>query len=79
MVANARKKLVRKHLDLIVANDVSAPGAGFEHDTNQVVIITAAGIEHDVAARATSGRSPTPCSTPSSPGDDTAPTAVTEA
>ncbi len=25
----------RKHLDLIVANDVSAPGVGFEHDTNQ--------------------------------------------
>jgi phosphopantothenoylcysteine decarboxylase / phosphopantothenate---cysteine ligase len=27
-------KLERKHLDLIVANDVSAPGVGFEHDTN---------------------------------------------
>ena len=39
----------RKGADLIVANDVSAPGAGFEHDTNQVVIISAAGIEHDVA------------------------------
>jgi phosphopantothenoylcysteine decarboxylase / phosphopantothenate---cysteine ligase len=46
--ANARGKLERKHLDLIVANDVSAPGAGFEHDTNQVVIIDAAGMEHDV-------------------------------
>ena len=46
--ANARGKLERKQLDLIVANDVSAPGAGFEHDTNQVVIIDAAGIEHDV-------------------------------
>jgi phosphopantothenoylcysteine decarboxylase/phosphopantothenate--cysteine ligase len=49
VVANARKKLVRKHLDLIVANDVSVPGAGFEHDTNQVVIMNAAGIDHDVA------------------------------
>jgi phosphopantothenoylcysteine decarboxylase / phosphopantothenate---cysteine ligase len=48
LVANARHKLTSKHLDLIVANDVSAPGAGFEHDTNQVLIITAAGIEHDV-------------------------------
>ena len=46
--ANARGKLERKQLDLIVANDVSAPGAGFEHDTNQVVIIDAAGMEHDV-------------------------------
>jgi phosphopantothenoylcysteine decarboxylase/phosphopantothenate--cysteine ligase len=49
VLANARDKLVRKGLDLIVANDVSAPGAGFEHDTNQVVILSAAGIEHDGA------------------------------
>jgi len=49
VVANARDKLTRKHLDLIVANDVSAPGAGFEHDTNQVVIVNADGVEHDVA------------------------------
>ena len=49
VVASARAKLERKHLDLIVANDVSAPGVGFEHDTNQVVIINAAGFEHDVA------------------------------
>jgi phosphopantothenoylcysteine decarboxylase/phosphopantothenate--cysteine ligase len=49
VVANAREKLARKGLDLIVANDVAAPGVGFEHDTNQVVIITAAGVEHDVA------------------------------
>ncbi|WP_208027826.1 bifunctional phosphopantothenoylcysteine decarboxylase/phosphopantothenate--cysteine ligase CoaBC [Rhabdothermincola sediminis] len=49
VLANARNKLVRKGLDLIVANDVSAPGAGFEHDTNQVVILSAAGIEHDGA------------------------------
>jgi phosphopantothenoylcysteine decarboxylase/phosphopantothenate--cysteine ligase len=45
---NARGKLARKHLDLIVANDIGAAGAGFEHDTNQVVIIDAAGLEHDV-------------------------------
>ena len=48
VVANARGKLERKGLDLIVANDVSAPGAGFEHETNQVMIIDAAGMEHDV-------------------------------
>jgi phosphopantothenoylcysteine decarboxylase/phosphopantothenate--cysteine ligase len=39
VVANARGKLERKGADLIVANDVSAPGAGFEHDTNAVVIV----------------------------------------
>jgi phosphopantothenoylcysteine decarboxylase / phosphopantothenate---cysteine ligase len=49
VVANAREKLTRKGLDLIVANDVAAPGVGFEHDTNEVVIITAAGVEHDVS------------------------------
>ena len=36
--ANAADKLARKGADLIVANDVSAPGVGFEHDTNEVVI-----------------------------------------
>jgi phosphopantothenoylcysteine decarboxylase/phosphopantothenate--cysteine ligase len=41
--ANAAAKLRRKHLDLIVANDVSAPGVGFEHDTNAVAILTAGG------------------------------------
>ncbi|HUF33161.1 MAG TPA: bifunctional phosphopantothenoylcysteine decarboxylase/phosphopantothenate--cysteine ligase CoaBC [Acidimicrobiales bacterium] len=46
--ANARAKLVRKSLDLIVANDVSAVGVGFEHDTNAVTIITASGIDKDV-------------------------------
>jgi phosphopantothenoylcysteine decarboxylase/phosphopantothenate--cysteine ligase len=47
--ANARGKLERKRLDLIVGNDISAAGVGFEHDTNQVVIIDALGVEHDVA------------------------------
>ena len=36
---NALSKLVRKKLDLIVANDVSRPGVGFAHDTNEGVII----------------------------------------
>jgi len=39
LVANAQRKLTSKRLDLIVANDVSAPGAGFQHDTNAVMII----------------------------------------
>jgi len=45
---NAEGKLRRKRLDLIVANDVSAPGAGFEHDTNEVVIL-GEGIEQNVS------------------------------
>ncbi len=40
---NALRKLRAKGLDLIVANDVGAPGAGFEHDTNQVLILGADG------------------------------------
>ena len=43
VIDNAEGKLRRKHLDLIVANDVSAAGAGFEHDTNEVVIVSAQG------------------------------------
>ncbi len=39
VVANALGKLQRKNLDLIVANDVGAPGVGFDHDTNAVTII----------------------------------------
>lgn len=41
--ANAQDKLRRKHLDLIVANDVSAPNVGFAHDTNAVTIHAADG------------------------------------
>jgi phosphopantothenoylcysteine decarboxylase/phosphopantothenate--cysteine ligase len=40
---HARGKLARKRLDLIVANDVAAPGVGFEHETNAVVILDADG------------------------------------
>lgn len=46
--ANARGKLARKGADIIVANDVSAPGVGFEHDTNAVMILSATGRRHDV-------------------------------
>jgi phosphopantothenoylcysteine decarboxylase/phosphopantothenate--cysteine ligase len=48
LVANARKKLECKNLDLIVANDVGAPGVGFEHDTNAVVLVRADGVDQDV-------------------------------
>jgi len=45
---NAAGKVRRKNLDLIVANDVSAPGVGFEHDTNSVILLSADGREQDV-------------------------------
>jgi phosphopantothenoylcysteine decarboxylase/phosphopantothenate--cysteine ligase len=43
LFANAESKLRRKNLDLIVANDVSAPGVGFQHDTNAVTLLRADG------------------------------------
>jgi phosphopantothenoylcysteine decarboxylase/phosphopantothenate--cysteine ligase len=43
LAVEARRKLQEKNLDLIVANDITVPGAGFGFDTNQVKIITAAG------------------------------------
>jgi phosphopantothenoylcysteine decarboxylase/phosphopantothenate--cysteine ligase len=39
----ATGKLTAKGVDLIVANDVSAPGVGFDHDTNAVTILGADG------------------------------------
>ena len=41
-VQNARLKLQKKGLDMIVANDVTQPGAGFSVDTNIATLITAA-------------------------------------
>ncbi len=43
--ARARRKLADKRVDLIVANDVSADGAGFEGDTNIVTFVSAADVE----------------------------------
>jgi len=43
LLANARKKLAEKNLDLIVANDVSLPGAGFAVDTNVAKLIDRSG------------------------------------
>ncbi len=40
LLENARKKLTRKNLDLIVLNDVNQPGAGFNVDTNIATLIT---------------------------------------
>ncbi|MEW5958872.1 MAG: bifunctional phosphopantothenoylcysteine decarboxylase/phosphopantothenate--cysteine ligase CoaBC [Chloroflexota bacterium] len=43
LLANAKNKLERKKLDLIAANDVTAPDAGFTVDTNRVTLIGADG------------------------------------
>ncbi|MFZ5443207.1 MAG: bifunctional phosphopantothenoylcysteine decarboxylase/phosphopantothenate--cysteine ligase CoaBC [Myxococcota bacterium] len=58
VVPYAREKLARKRLDLIVANDVSAAGAGFGVETNVVTILgadgsstTAQGTKREVAGR----------------------------
>ena len=39
LVESALEKLRKKKLDLIVANDISAPGIGFQSDNNQVTLI----------------------------------------
>lgn len=44
LLDNAQKKLDKKNLDLIVANDVSKPGAGFNVDTNIATLITRSGM-----------------------------------
>ena len=43
LLKNAKSKLGKKKLDLIVANDVTKPGAGFNVDTNIAVLITSDG------------------------------------
>ena len=40
ILENARKKLVTKRADLIVANDVSAQDAGFDVDTNRITLVS---------------------------------------
>jgi len=39
VIANATSKLTKKCVDLVVANDVSAAGVGFQHDTNEVTLL----------------------------------------
>ena len=42
---HALEKLGRKRLDMIIANDVTKPGAGFDVDTNIITVITRAGMK----------------------------------
>ena len=41
VLENSRAKLTKKHLDMIVANNLKVEGAGFGTDTNVVTLITA--------------------------------------
>jgi phosphopantothenoylcysteine decarboxylase/phosphopantothenate--cysteine ligase len=45
LIANAKNKLARKKLDLCVANDITAPDAGFAVETNRVYFVTAVSVE----------------------------------
>lgn len=45
MLSNSRAKLAKKNLDMIVANNLKVPGAGFAGDTNVVTLITQDGEE----------------------------------
>jgi phosphopantothenoylcysteine decarboxylase/phosphopantothenate--cysteine ligase len=45
MVENSQKKLVKKNLDMIAANNLKDPGAGFAVDTNRLTLITAQGTQ----------------------------------
>jgi len=45
LIENAESKLQKKNADMVVANDVTKEGAGFNTDTNIVTIITKAGIK----------------------------------
>ena len=49
LIAHARAKLERKGLDLLIANDITAPDAGFEVDTNRVIILGADGSQTPLA------------------------------
>ena len=48
LLENARDKVFRKSLDLIVANDITAEGSGFGTDTNKVLLVDGAGNVEDL-------------------------------
>lgn len=54
VVEHARAKLERKNLDLIVANDVSKTGAGFNSDTNIATILRRGGVAEEIEISLTS-------------------------
>ncbi|MDE3223319.1 MAG: bifunctional phosphopantothenoylcysteine decarboxylase/phosphopantothenate--cysteine ligase CoaBC, partial [Acidobacteriota bacterium] len=53
--AHARAKLATKDVDLLVVNDVGAPHVGFEHETNEVMILGRDGEAEQVSLRSKEG------------------------
>ena len=51
VIANALVKLREKGVDLLVVNDVAAPGAGFAHTTNEVVLLDRSEVPERVSLR----------------------------
>jgi phosphopantothenoylcysteine decarboxylase/phosphopantothenate--cysteine ligase len=51
ILERAQRKLERKGVDLLVVNDVGAPGVGFDHDTNAVTILDASGLADEISLR----------------------------
>ena len=49
VIENASRKLKEKKLDLIIANDITLEGAGFDSDSNKVYILTADGIVEETS------------------------------
>jgi phosphopantothenoylcysteine decarboxylase/phosphopantothenate--cysteine ligase len=47
VATNAAEKLARKNVDLLVANDVSDPQAGFEVDTNRAILLDSSGASEE--------------------------------
>ena len=45
MIENSQEKLIRKHVDMIVANNLKVAGAGFGTDTNVVTLLTRDGVQ----------------------------------
>lgn len=45
LIENSRRKLVKKHCDLICANSINGTDTGFRTDTNKVTLITTEGVE----------------------------------
>lgn len=48
LIAHAQEKLARKNLDMIVANDITVPGAGFNVDTNIVKLLHRDGLVQEL-------------------------------
>lgn len=49
VIENAQKKMVKKNLDMIVANDITAEGAGFKSNTNLVTLLHKNGGQEELA------------------------------